>query len=195
MARTKAFESDTALAEAMALFWERGYEATSIRDLTAQTGLSSSSLYATFGDKHAVYLAALARYREREVGEMRRRLAADRPLRETMRAIATEIIDTLLADEERRGSFTLNAAVELGGHDPAVSAQLRAHFEDIRALLAERLRDAQAHGEIALSNEPDALAHYLLFGFYSLALMVKVYPERARLEQTAKLVLAALDCM
>lgn len=193
MARTKAFNEGAALGEAMGLFWEQGYEATSIRDLSARAGISLSSLYATFGDKHEVYLAALERYRQEELDDVRGRLAQPRPLRETLRELFADVIAILLADAGRRGSFTLNAAVELGGRDPVVTDHLRQHFDDIRALLAERLAEAQVAGEIAAAAGATDLAHYLLFGLYSLALMVKLYPDRTRLEKTAALTLAVLD--
>ncbi len=194
MARTKAFDQQHALDEAMALFWEQGYEATTIRDLSARAGISLSSLYATFGDKHAVYLAPLERYRQAEVEDVRRRLAAPQSLCRMVRALFADVIESLLADAAHRGSFTLNAAVEMGGRDPATVALLRRHFDDIRDLLAERLRIAQTQGELAVSHNADELAHFLLFGLYSLAMMVKLYPNRQRLEATATMTLAVLEC-
>jgi TetR/AcrR family transcriptional repressor of nem operon len=194
MARTRAFDETEALDQAMALFWEQGYEATSVRDLTARAGISSSSLYATFGDKHDVYLAALARYRAIEREQFAALLSASRAVRPTLEDMFAELIDMLLADEGNRGSFSLNAAVELGGRDPAIAASLRAHFDDVCALLAGRLAEAQASGEIPSRHSAVDLARYLLFGVYSLATMVKVYPDRAHLERMAALLLAILDC-
>ncbi len=193
MARTRAFDESEALARAMGLFWEQGYEATSVRDLTAGTGLSSSSLYAAFGDKHEVYLAALDRYRAAELEEVRRSLSVTRPVRETLQSMAADLIDSLMAGGQR-GSFTLNAAIEVGARDRAVAERLRAHFDDVRDLLSARLAAAQAGGEVGARRTPDELAHYLLFGLYSLATVVKVYPDRLRLEQMAALTLSVLDC-
>jgi TetR/AcrR family transcriptional repressor of nem operon len=104
-----------------------------------------------------------------------------------------ELIEMLLVDGTR-GSFTLNAAVELGGRDPEIAAQLREHFDDICALLTGRLSAAQASGEISNRHNAVDLARYLLFGIYSLATMVKVYPDRSRLERMATLLLTILDC-
>ncbi len=193
MARTRAFDESEALARAMGLFWEQGYEATSVRDLTAGTGLSSSSLYAAFGDKHEVYLAALDRYRAAELEEVRRSLSVTRPVRDTLQSMAADLIDGLMAGGQR-GSFTLNAAIEVGARDRAVAERLRAHFDDVRDLLSARLAAAQAGGEVGARRTPDELAHYLLFGLYSLATVVKVYPDRLRLEQMAALTLSVLDC-
>ncbi len=90
-------------------------------------------------------------------------------------------------------AFTLNAAIELGGRDPAITHQLRAHFEAISGLLAERLAEAQRTGEIEATTPPDELAAYLLLGFYSLAVMVKILPDRAQLESAAAITLSVLD--
>lgn len=193
MARTKAFDQELTLDRAMSLFWERGFEATSVRDLIAGAGISSSSLYATYGDKHEIYLAALERYRARERADFAANLAEPRPLRPLLAGLLATTIDALLADDGRRGSFTLNAAVELGGHDPAVTAQLRAHFDDIGALLAERLSAAQSEGEITVRFPALDLARYLLMGIYSLAMMAVIYPDRQMLERAAAVMLAALD--
>jgi TetR/AcrR family transcriptional repressor of nem operon len=178
----------------MALFWEQGYEATSVRDLISRAGISSSSLYATFGDKHDIYSAALARYRAIERDQFAALLAESRAIQPLLADMYAGLIDMLLADDGNRGSFSLNAAVELGGRDPEIAAQLREHFDDICALLTERLAAAQASGEIPGLHSPIDLARYLLFGVYSLATMVKVYPDRSRLERMAALLLAVLDC-
>lgn len=193
MARTKAFSEAEALDQAMTLFWEQGYEATSVRDLAGRAGIGLSSLYNAFGDKHDVYGAALERYRALERGQFAAILNASEAVRPTLAGLFAELIDILLSGGGR-GSFTLNAAIELGGRDPAITAQLRAHFDDIRELLAGRLAAAQAGGEISRARLPDELARYLLFGLYSLATMVKIYPDRQRLESMADMLLAILDC-
>lgn len=193
MARPKEFDESRALAAAMGLFWERGYEATTMRDLSTHTGVAISSLYATFGGKHDIYLATLAEYRRVEYAEMKQRLAVPGPLRGALAEIFARLIERLMADPGRRGSFTVNAAVELGGQDEGVTDQLREHFDQIAALLAERLAAAQVAGEIAARFSAADLAHFLLFGLYALAMMVKVYPDRPHLERAAAVTLAVLD--
>lgn len=193
MARPKAFDEDHALVGAMDLFWQKGFEATSVRDLTGRLGISSSSLYATFGDKHDVYLEALARYRELELADVRRVLeTADGP-REALERFFESLIASLLADADQRGSFTLNAAVELGGRDEAVTEQLRAHYEDITHVLTVYLEAGQASGEVARQHAAVDLARFVLHGLYSLATVVKVFPDRAYLQNIAALTLSVLD--
>lgn len=193
MARPKEFNESRALVAAMGLFWERGYEATGMRELSVHTGVAISSLYATFGSKRDIYVAALAEYRRAEYAEMEHRLAAPGPLRATLAAIFARLIERLIADPARRGSFSANAAVELGGQDKVVTEELRQHFEEVTVLLAGRLATAQVAGEITARFPAADLAHFLLFGLYGLAMMVKVYPERSHLERAAAVTLAVLD--
>lgn len=193
MARTKTFDETTALDRAMALFWEQGYEATSVRDLAGRAGIGLSSLYNAFGDKRDIYDAALDRYRALEREQFAAILNASESIRPTLAGLFAELIEMLMSGGGR-GSFTLNAAIELGGRDAAITARLRAHFDDIVGLLAGRLERAQVEGEIPTTRSPVELARFLAFGLYSLATMVKIYPDRARLEELAAMTLAVLDC-
>lgn len=193
MARTKAFDETEALDRAMSLFWERGYEATSVRDLISAAEISSSSLYNAFGDKRDIYGAALDRYRLTEREQFVELLSAPRSVSDTLAGLFAELIEMLMGEDGTRGSFTLNAAIELGGRDPDITAQLRAHFDDLCELLAVRLAGAQSAGEISARHAPNELAYYILFGLYSLATMVKIYPDQASLDKMAEMILSILD--
>lgn len=187
MARQKAFDERERLAQAMELFWERGYEATSVRDLMQHLDLSSSSLYSTFGDKHDLYLAALADYRRVELEQFRALLVAA----PSARALLAEMFASLAAGQ--RGSFTLNAAVEMVPHDLEVTEQLKGHFDDITDLLADYLAQAQAGGEIHTRHSPRELARFFLNTLYSLAILAKIYPDPARMKGIARVALSVLD--
>lgn len=194
MARTKAFDETEVIDRALAMFWQQGYEATSVRDLLSHAGISSSSLYATFGDKHELFCAALDRYRALEREQFAAILADSQAIRPTLNDLYATLIDTLLLDDGSRGSFTLNAAIELGGRDLPVLDRLRHHFDDVCGMLASRLAEAQARGEINAVTPAADLARYLLFGLYSLATMARIYPDRELLEGMAGMLMAILDC-
>lgn len=194
MARTKAFDETEVIDRALAMFWQQGYEATSVRDLLSHAGISSSSLYATFGDKHELFCAALDRYRALEREQFAAILADSQAIRPTLNDLYATLIDTLLLDDGSRGSFTLNAAIELGGRDLPVLDRLRQHFDDVCGMLASRLAEAQARGEINAVTPAADLARYLLFGLYSLATMARIYPDRELLEGMAGMLMAILDC-
>lgn len=194
MARTKAFDETAVIDRALAMFWQQGYEATSVRDLLSHTGISSSSLYATFGDKHDLFCATLDRYRAMEREQFAVILAASQAIRPTLNDLYVTLIDTLLLDDGSRGSFTLNTAIELGGRDLPVLGRLRQHFGDVCVMLESPLAEAQARGEINPALPAADLARYVLFGLYTLATMARIYPERGLLESMAGMHLAILDC-
>ncbi|MFO7664620.1 MAG: TetR/AcrR family transcriptional regulator [Chloroflexota bacterium] len=193
MARTKAFDEAGALSQAMELFWRCGYEATSVRDLTGRLGISSSSLYTTFGDKREVFLSSLSRYRQIELEQVRELLESPLPVLSVLAHMFAQLIDQLLADEDRRGSFTLNAAVELGGRDAEVAAQLREHYEDIAELLTRRLAGGQQMNEITTRHPADELARFILNSMYSLGGVAKMIPDRNNMESIANLTLSVLE--
>ena len=173
MARQKTFDEEALLARAMELFWQQGYEATSVRDLNDHLHIHSSSLYNTYGGKRDLYLAALAAYRRVEYEETEARLAEPLPAQETLARLFADLVDGLLADDSRRGSFTLNAAVEMAARDAAVARQLEEHFADITRLLASFLAAAQERGELSDAHAPVELAWFLLLNPYSPAALVK----------------------
>lgn len=193
MARLKAFDQDDVLDRAMRLFWQQGYEATSIRDMLAHVGISSSSLYETYGDKHALYLAALAHFRQIEYDLIQTQLTKSSSAKEVIRHWYTQLIDDLLADPYHRGSFTVNAAIEMGTRDPEVAAELQAHFDEVTASLAAFLRAGQQRGDVRPGLDPVALAQFFLSTLFGIAVQVKIYPSRPLLENIATAALGILD--
>src|SRR4051795_7395003 len=103
MARTREFDTDTAVRQSMELFWRRGYEATSIQDLVEATGLGRGSLYAAFGSKDGLYEAALVGYAEQAAAANAEQLARPAPTREVLRDLLIGMVDLTIRDPERRG--------------------------------------------------------------------------------------------
>src|SRR5580693_289284 len=87
MPRPRGFDSEHVVDRAMELFWTQGYEATSVSDLTAELGVHPGSLYRTFGDKHALFLRALARYRDSQARALAPVLLAGGPVLPRIRAV------------------------------------------------------------------------------------------------------------
>lgn len=159
MARTKAFDEDRALDEAMTMFWCAGYHATTIRDLTGRLGINPSSLYSTFGDKQQLFAAALTRYRQRAVTELNQMLAGAPDARTAVRWLLTWAAGT---DQTLPGGcFLVNATAELAAHDPAVAEITRVSQRTIEAALAGLLETARQRGETLGSHPPLALARTL----------------------------------
>jgi len=188
MARPREFDPEQALERATLAFWAKGFENTSLDDLSAATGLNRSSLYAAFGDKRELYLRALARY---EAGSVARIAAAfeGRSARAGLAAFLAGLIDSIVAGPGRRGCFIGNCAAEVARQDRGAAAQVRRSLERIEAAFREGLARAKARGELAVGADVDALARFFTAGIQGLRLVGKANPDRAALEQIAAVML------
>jgi TetR/AcrR family transcriptional repressor of nem operon len=144
----------------MGLFWERGYEATSVQDLVTRTGVHKRSMYDAFGDKHALFVRALSRYADAQ--DVGLRAAAEAPGSPT--ATIRTLLETALPDAAAgppRGCLIVNSATELAAHDPEAAARVEQHFATVQDVLRTLVERGQRGGEIATVLPPAALATVL----------------------------------
>ncbi|MDB1088706.1 TetR/AcrR family transcriptional regulator [Streptomyces sp. ACA25] len=193
MARTKEFDPDVVLQRATDLFWERGYEATSMADLVEHLGIGRASLYSTFGSKRDLYLAAMRQYlRGSETGFVTA-LAQPGPALPAVRAFVESWVTDALTDPNRRGCLVVNAAVELSPRDPEVTRQVEVSWSVVETALVSSLLRAQTQGELATDKDPHEIAHFLLVVMQGMRVIARAAPEAGRLRAAARLALAALD--
>ncbi|WP_043615597.1 TetR/AcrR family transcriptional regulator [Nonomuraea candida] len=190
MARSKEFDPDAALQQALELFWERGYEATSMADLVARLGVSRASIYATFGGKRELYLKALDRYLAQRdvVGELSR----PGPALPAIRSFLDSYVAECLADELRRGCMVVNTAVEFSTRDAAVLAKVATSWAGLETALAATLIRARAQGEIPESKDPQALARFLLVLLQGLRVLGRADPDPRRLRDAVAQAMSTL---
>lgn len=168
MPRPRSFDPADALTAAQDVFWAKGYEAASVQDLVDATGLSRSSLYATFGDKHGLYLAVLDRYADVVRRSLRDLCDCDSPLGALQAYLSHLAAEPAAGGPGPLGCLLTNAAAERASCDP--DAARRA--DDARRTLTQTFRrlvqDAQAAGESDPSRDAAALAHFLTGTVYGL---------------------------
>ena len=192
MARTKEFDPDVALQAALELFWERGYEATSMADLVDRMGVARASIYATYGDKHALYLKALDRYGELRDPDILAGLSQPGPVLPEVRALVERFAREASGEGGWRGCFVVNTAVELAPHDPVAARRVQASWDLVETALTTALVRARAQGELAADRDPRALGRLLLVLMQGLRVMGKAGAEPARLRDAAAQALALL---
>jgi TetR/AcrR family transcriptional repressor of nem operon len=193
MARPREFDADIALDRAMEVFWNKGYEATSLDDLCEVMGLSRSSLYATFGSKRKLLLQSVDRYVDSRTPQIAAVLAPPLPISDAFAALARQLIDQIESGPGRRGCFLGNCAAELPRNDRAAQARVRRGLESTEATFRDALIRAQACGELPSGADVGALARFLTAGFQGLRLVGKVNPDRAVLEDIAATMLQCLE--
>ena len=117
MARLREFDTEVAIDAAMQAFWLRGYEATSLTDLMAATGLKKGSIYKAFTDKHTLFMLTLRQYIDRSNALHRQHLEEAASPKAGIANWLHTIVEQRAADEARRGCFMLNSLMELAPHD------------------------------------------------------------------------------
>lgn len=192
MARSKAFDENAVIEQSLEIFRRQGYEATSIRDLVARLGVSSSSLYSTFGDKDALFMLALERHSRQERATIRQRLSNPDHPHLTIERLFCDWIDQLMRDELPSGSLTLRAAVELGLNKPAIAEFLSSYFDEVVQIWADFLDEAARRGRLVLADPAPDVARHLLLALYNLSFLAQMYRDRAYLENYARVVMRVL---
>ena len=187
----KQFDRNEVLDRVMQAFWERGYEATSLQDLVDFTGVNRGSLYATYGDKRALFLAALRMY-----DENRHRLLAELESRYSPREAIRQIFLMFISQASEggnRGCFLTNTALELAAHDPQVGEIVARSQQQVEAFFVRMIKLAQAAGEVSQRVKPTDAARGLLASLIGLVVLTRSRPERTLLQSIANEAVARLD--
>ena len=174
MPRTLEFDPNDALEKAMTYFWQHGYEGTHMRDLADYMGISKSSFYNTYGDKHQVYISALNAYLEQEHAELNKLLETDPPPDVLLPALFFNVSARSSSDEPGQGSFLVNAAVERAPHDLETQAVVAGHFRRIADSLTQYFTLKQSQGVISANFRPRLHAHALISNLYSLGVLARL---------------------
>jgi len=192
MARPKAFNKDQALAAAMEVFWRTGYERASLDVLLKAMGISKQSLYDTFGDKRALYLKALAHYREQTLASMRTLFASVGSTRDAF----SRLLVGLSAESEAqhaRGCLLLSANLERETGDAVIAQFLRENQAAVEKIFADAISQGQARGELSKTLDPQSLARFFAVTIQGMRAMARLKSDRRGLRQVARVALASLD--
>jgi TetR/AcrR family transcriptional repressor of nem operon len=177
----KNFDVDLALTRAMQAFWAHGYEATSMQDLVTATGINRASIYATYGDKRALFLTALRKYD----GEIRRRMLADladtKTPSEAIAAVFDKFISQTSVPQGNWGCFLVNTALELAAHDGEIAELVNAAHDEIEAFFLAMIRKGQQAGAFAADRDAKPLAHQALASLLGMLVMIRSRPEEESL--------------
>jgi AcrR family transcriptional regulator len=185
--RPRAYDTEAALQQATDTFWKTGYSGTSLDSLSAATGMNPPSLYAAFGNKHALYLGALARYWEISLAETHEALASDAPLGEAlMRAYESALSLYLPAKGSRRGCFVVGTAVTEAVEDPEIRKSVAAGLRTMDADFEARFRKARESGELKDDVDPTALAVLASATMHTIAIRARAGTPRAELLEIAR---------
>ncbi len=145
--RPRAFDPEAALDAAIAVFWQKGYDAASLDDLTRAMGINRPSLYRAFGDKRALFERCVARYGEANVGGITASLQ-DADVQAAITGIYRAQAVAATESDGPRGCLIACALPAAAGHDDGIRALTAAGISDMQQQIAARLARAVAAGEL-----------------------------------------------
>lgn len=186
MPRPPEFEREVVLDRAMRAFWSRGYEATSIQHLVERTGIQRGSLYGAFGDKRALFLAAIEHYDRVMTTKLLATLDAPGSGLGAIRRFFRLKVDAAQERSRPRGCLVTNSATELASRDRRTASRIGATLGRIETAFHRAVIRGQQAGEIDPERDARALARFLTSSAQGLSVMAKASPERAPLEDIVK---------
>jgi AcrR family transcriptional regulator len=188
--RPRGFDTEKALDRALKVFWRKGYEGTSLSDLTEAMGINRPSLYAAFGDKQALFHKVLERYREDG-----RPLLAEALSQPTARAVVEKFLSSSITfmtnPKNPPGCLSVQGALACGEETTPIQQELISYRAATAEALRQRLKRAKAEGDLPRNADPTALAGYISTINEGLSVKAAGGATRKELHQIAAIALQA----
>jgi len=193
MARTKQFDEREALQAAMLVFWDKGYEGTSIQDLETATGLGRTSIYNAFGNKRALFERVLSCYKDTVMSSLFAAMDGAPDIREGLTRLLNAVLDVNYDEQYPGGCLVVLSVLESGQHDAASCAALELSIQEIRQGLQQRIARARKRGELSTGLDATVTATTITSVMAGMMVLGKARFRRAALNKTVDQVLALLD--
>ncbi|MBZ9781665.1 TetR/AcrR family transcriptional regulator [Pseudomonas sp. REP124] len=186
--RPRAYDPETALQQALGVFWNTGYSGASLDSIAHAAGMNRPSLYAAFGDKHALYLKALEQYWAVAHADMHQALADDElSLREALTRFYEGQLSIYYSGEgQARGCFAIGTATTEAVEDPEIREVLSDRLSRLDADLEVRLRKAVESGELKDDVDVGALAVLASSLLHSISIRARAGKPREELSELAR---------
>jgi len=192
MARTKDFDENEVLAKAIQLFWLRGYSGTSMQDLVDHLGISRSSLYDTYTDKHTLFLRALESYQDAGAARISNIIGNSASARETIKKLLELVTTELLDDKQQRGCFLVNAEVEVAPHDAEVGALICKNDQQLEAAFYQVIKKGKESGEIKRTEDERSLTRFIFNAMKGMRVTARSTTDKAVFDDIITITLSTL---
>lgn len=190
--RSKDFDEEEILRKAINIFWEKGYNATSIHDLIAGLGIGRSSIYHAFGDKHSLFVKALSLYQNEGTARIIETIEAAPSVQIAIQNLLNSTLTCVLQNDGPKGCFKVNSEVEVAAHDDTVNKLVYNDDLLIEAALHQALKKGQENGEIDAAKDTLALARFFTNTVTGMRVYAKFRTDRQFFEDIIKVAISVL---
>lgn len=191
MAGTKQFDVREVLSRAMGVFWQRGYEATSIDDLVKATGINRGSIYGTFGDKKGLFLAAVDHYTTTVAAPLIAELSEPDP-RRAIQGMFESIIHRTSNLSFPRGCLYTNSSLECPTAGDEIARRITERVAELESAIYQNLRNAQLAGLLDPDRDPKALARFFISVVHGMNVLNKTSGDRDVLKDVVRVAMSVL---
>jgi len=195
MARPREFDHDRVLDRATRLFWERGFGGTSISDLEAAMGIGRTSIYASFGAKEDLFMAAIDHYDATYSVKLRNALNSGLPVRAAIKLYFDELMIAFSDPDLPLGCLVTNVAVEGDRGTTRMGRRIAASISRAEDTFYRVLREAQVAGDIDARADPRAIARYLVASTHGLSALAKAVSDINALGDVMGVIIASVEDM
>lgn len=190
MGRVKQFDEQIVLNKAMHIFWEKGYEKTSMQDLVDYMGIHRRSIYDTFGDKHELFLKSLDCYEFRLNQIIKQQVKQDMTIKEKLETLFLSV--SSVNNESPKGCLIVNSAAELSLLDEPIKKKIQELFDKSEMYLYQLLVEAMNKGEISKNKNLQELASYLHNAWVGIRVLAKTTNDQTKLHTIVKTTLSII---
>jgi AcrR family transcriptional regulator len=190
--RPREFNKEQVLDKALHVFWERGYEGTSLSDLTEAMGINRPSLYAAFGNKEELFRLALDRYADKGPGAAHRKALAEPTAKAVVERLLKSTADCLTDPANPPGCLAVQGALSCGDAAESIKKELCQRRARVEQELRQRFERAKAEGDLGRESEPESLARYITTVIQGMAVQAAGGASRADLHAVADMALRGL---
>ena len=160
MARNVEFNEEEAIQKAMEVFWAKGYNSTTLRDLTTAMKINSSSLYNTIGDKHELFIRCVQHYSDQKKKDYQKRMATSESRFTILVNYIHDAVNVII--NGKNSCMAIRTAFELATDDQRVKSILKADSDYSYRFMQTLIKGAMEEGKIAKDEDPEVLAEYFV---------------------------------
>lgn len=163
MARNVEFNEKEAIEKAMDVFWKKGYNGASMRELTDAMGINSSSLYNTIGDKHELFVRCIKNYTESRMADAIKSVDGNKSPLKTIIAFINTSVNTIIYG--KNSCLAIKTTFEIANNDQSIQTILKADSDFTNALILSLVKKAIIKGEISKDIDPEMLTDFIVSSF------------------------------
>ena len=193
MPRPIEFEPDTVLKSVMLQFWENGYQSTSMRDISACTGLQPGSLYLAYQDKRNLFIEALDLYIRQRMEFIKTIFGNDETALVKFQNYFDLIVKSSLSKDGCKGCLMVNTILETPLDDSEIKDRITKVFHDVELVFKKALEDAKREGTISKNRDTNGLAKLIITTIHGIRVLNKTRPKKATLEAIINNLMSAIE--